>query len=116
MLRSGITEIVYGSLHGISSEVSKRTSVSLSILNDNLNNRGSLKDNVGDSANGQCKRSSAVIFIDKAYITLSDKSRYRRLPSYTVKLAVHRNEIFSTRQRYRLRRIDATNLRLAIKL
>jgi pimeloyl-ACP methyl ester carboxylesterase len=49
---SGITGMVYDSIRGITSEVSKRISVPLSVLNDSLNNRGSgnLKDNVGGSA------------------------------------------------------------------
>lgn len=55
---SGITGMVYDSIRGITSEVSKRISVPLSVINDSLNNRGSsnLKDSVGgsvsDSANG----------------------------------------------------------------
>ena len=57
-LSSGITGMVYDSIRGITSEVSKRISVPLSVINDSLNNRGSsnLKDSVGgsvsDSANG----------------------------------------------------------------
>ena len=48
---SGITGMVYDSIRGITSEVSKRISMPLSVLNDSLNNRGSdsLRDNVGDS-------------------------------------------------------------------
>lgn len=51
-LSSGITGMVYDSIRGITSEVSKRISVPLSALNDSLNNRGggNLKDNVGGSA------------------------------------------------------------------
>ena len=51
-LSSGITGMVYDSIRGITSEVSKRISVPLSVLNDSLDNRGSsnIKDNVGGSA------------------------------------------------------------------
>ncbi|WP_420935127.1 esterase/lipase family protein [Alteromonas sp. A081] len=57
-LSSDITGMVYDSIRGITSEISKRISMPLSVLNDSLNNRGSsnLKDSVGgsasDSANG----------------------------------------------------------------
>ena len=50
-LSSGITGMVYDSIRSITSEVSKRISMPLSVLNDSLNNRGSdsLRVNVGDS-------------------------------------------------------------------
>ena len=57
-LSSGITGMVYDSIRSITSEVSKRISTPLSVLNDSLDNRGgdNLKGNVGgstsDSANG----------------------------------------------------------------
>ncbi|MEQ3639503.1 MAG: hypothetical protein ABNH03_07045 [Alteromonas sp.] len=63
-LSSGITGMVYDSIRGITSEVSKRISVPLSALNDSLNNRGggNLKDNVAgsDSVNGNVSEAARL--------------------------------------------------------